>query len=563
MLLLISIVRNEYRRGVKLNRLINTLAGLAVVLIGNYAVCQPAIESTQMLGPLTGEGAPLHAANKSPHPINYYGTDLGFTYEHDGKIHFLFGDTWATEAYSPIEKSTGSRHDDSFGTVDLSAWSDPELITKKNIPSIKLGQNYGTSEVSAIDPGHAMDLGKTPMHGFSNGTREFGIFNIIKPQGCMVDGDCDNGLSCDKGLGYVGTHYFKEENLTLACLDGKTGCNTDTMVASKAAPVSDTGFCVDTGSTIRANTPAGRVAAVAVNQVIGLRSVDIPKYYTDIQRWLTNKFLNVTARPVADFAAARGAGHLNQDYRNTDGKNRRVFLWGRPGFVGVNTKGRTLGLYFAYVDMPAGSGFSWDVNYYIGLDKKGIPQFSLSEIDAQPLDLDSSRKGIHIDERYDIVNQMSVVWIDHLKKWVMFYGGGMGKLPTTALPDCGVLQLFAGYDCKDVVVGNGAVRLRTADDPWGPWSPPQDVIAGGDPDVPGSGQYGSGGALRHPACTKDGCAPHTETPFYNKNEYGFFYSANIIEQWIKPVGESVDVIWNVSTWDPYRVVLLKTRIKPN
>jgi len=104
--------------------------------------------------------------------------------------------------------------------------------------------------------------------------------------------------------------------------------------------------------------------------------------------------------------------------------------------------------------------------------------------------------------------------------------------------------------------------MRTADDPWGPWSPQQDVIAGGDANVAGSGQYGLGGVLRHPACTSEGCAPHTDTQYYNKHEYGFFYSPNIIEQWIKPVGDSVDVIWNVSTWDPYRVVLLRTRIKP-
>ena len=68
--------------------------------------------------------------------------------------------------------------------------------------------------------------------------------------------------------------------------------------------------------------------------------------------------------------------------------------------------------------------------------------------------------------------------------------------------------------------------------------------------------------LRHPACTVDGCAPHTKARDVNPNEYGFLYSANIIEQWIKPVGDGVDIIWNASTWDPYRVILLRTRIDP-
>jgi len=124
-----------------------------------------------------------------------------------------------------------------------------------------------------------------------------------------------------------------------------------------------------------------------------------------------------------------------------------------------------------------------------------------------------------------------------------------------------VLEAFTRYECKDVTVGDGAFHMRTADNPWGPWSPPQDLIAGGDPDVPGSGQYGPGGVLNHPACTAPDCAPHTMTPYYNKDEYGFFYAANIIEQWIKPAGDYVDIIWNASTWDPYRVVLLRTRIK--
>jgi hypothetical protein len=52
------------------------------------------------------------------------------------------------------------------------------------------------------------------------------------------------------------------------------------------------------------------------------------------------------------------------------------------------------------------------------------------------------------------------------------------------------------------------------------------------------------------------------TPQLPPNDYGFLYSANLIGPWIKPVGKSVDVIWNASTCDPYRVVLLRTRIDP-
>jgi hypothetical protein len=212
--------------------------------------------------------------------------------------------------------------------------------------------------------------------------------------------------------------------------------------------------------------------------------------------------------------------------------------------------------------MPAGPRFSWNVRYYTGSTPAGLPKFSSSESDAAPLDLDSSVPGVQAAEVYDTVNQMSVAWVEHLKKWVMFYGGGMSRLPSPPLSHCGVLELFAGRECMDVVVGNGAVHMRTADYAWGPWTPPQDVIVGGDPAVPGSGLYGVGGVLYHPACTSPGCATPTRAANYRPDEYGFLYAANIIEEWIKPAGAGVDVIWNASTWDPYRVIILRTHIDP-
>ena len=279
-----------------------------------------------------------------------------------------------------------------------------------------------------MDPGHAMDLGKTPMGGFSNGSREFGIMNATKPRGCRVDADCSAGLACDAGLGYLGARYDDEPGLTLACVEGDPGCNSDTMRDVANAAVSGSGFCVDRGSTIASGTPAGRVASVALAQRVGLRSESDPRLYTENRVWLTNRFVNVTVRTVGGFepAAAR------QDYTPARGDSnvRRVFLWGRPGFIGVAASGRTLGVYFAYVDMPAGPGFSWEPRYYTGSDAAGRPQFSTREQDAVALDLDSTAAGVQAAELHDVVNQMSVAWVAPLGKWVMFYGGGMSTLPT-------------------------------------------------------------------------------------------------------------------------------------
>jgi hypothetical protein len=520
-----------------MKRIICTLLFLAGCTDAGSSV--PTVGGTQVLGPFTGPQATLHPDNVTPYPIRYYGTDLGWTYEHDGQLHILFGDTMANEVGDKIEASSGDRLDDSFGVIDLNRWSDPKSFSPDNMPLIKLGQHADSVEMSAIDPGYAMEGFKTPLGGFSNGEEEFGLFYLSKPAGCRIDADCSNGMSCDTGIGYVGTPYNEETGLTLGCVEGSgPACIADTMPGEQSGP---SGLCADPTSTIWTDKATGRVGAVAVINRIGLRDADDPRRYTPIHDWLTNKFLNPAIRTDKD----------------------RVLIWGRPGFIGVNATGRTVGVYFAYAEMPTAPEYHWNLHYFAGIDANGEPRFSPNEIEAAALDLDSSQNGVQTSEPYDIVNQMSVAWIEHLGKWVMFYGGGLSNLPYQPfLPRCGILEIFVGAECTQVDMSNGAFRMRTADEPWGPWSPPQDIIVGGDPAVPGSGQYGEGGMLRHPSCKSDNCAPHTAARDVNEDEYGFFYSANIIEQWTRPAGDSVDVIWNASTWDPYRIILLRTRIDP-
>ncbi|HEV7716456.1 MAG TPA: hypothetical protein VGO53_12740 [Steroidobacteraceae bacterium] len=548
-----------------------------------------------MLGPFTGFTAPLHPDNVRPKHAMYYGTDLGWSYRHAGQIQFLFGDTIASESGDAIDRI----HDDAFGYIDLAQWSDASRISRGHVPPLRLAQIPGTSRLAGLDPGVPMEALKTPLGGFSNGVNEFGLFLTGKPQGCRVDADCSNGLTCDTGLGYLFEPPEKAAGLTLPCVDGAAGCAASTLAGGKGSELTDSGLCVDHTSTITGTSEFGRVGSYGIRHLVGMRSADDPRMYTNTREWLTNKFTNVAARTVADFVPERGAGRAKQDYRNIpDARTaRRVFLWGRPGFVGINARQSTLGLYFAYVDMPDGGSFSWQLRYYTGADAHGVPRFSTSERDAAPLDLDSSQAGIQSLETHDIVQQMSIAWIEPLRKWVMFYGGGISEFPIPGLgPTCGVLEIFARRECKDVVVGNGALRMRTADDPWGPWTPPQDLLVGGFADHrPLENQYAPGGVLHHPGCTGANCeAPSAQM---RKGDYGWFYGANIIEEWTRPVrsapigsgadsggtdsggtvglgaagsgaigggaiGSGVEVIWNVSTWNPYRLVLLKTRITP-
>lgn len=528
-----------------------------VLLAASAASADPTPGNTVVLGPFTGFDAKPHPDNLHP-PLAWYGTDLGWSYAHNGKLHFIFGDSHADDKSTPI----GVGHDDGFGTIELADWPDPAKIGPGNVPPLRIGQVPGSPQVIVIDPSGPLEEWKTPNGAFSNGKREFATFITGKPTACTADADCADGMQCDTGLGFVGVPPAVDPGLTLACAEGWPGCNKDTKFDASNQPVPNSGLCADKGDSMFAPTNFGRVVATAMRLMIGLRSETDPGKYTDIRNWHTSRFINVASRPVADFSPERGAGRSNQDYRNIPGAgaNARVLLWGRPWFIGINARGQNNALYFAYTDMPAGPGFEWKPRYYTGSDAKGVPQFSDRQTDAAAVDLDSTQPGVQPQEVHDIVQHMSIVWIETLGKWVMFYGGGVSRFPYPSwAPKCGVLELFARDECEHVDMGNGALRMRTADDPWGPWSPPQDLIVGGDPyNVSAGDQYGPGGTLHHPSCRDPACQPPSaQLP---KGDYGWFYGANIIEEWTRPAGDGVDVIWLASTWNPYRVVMLRTRI---
>lgn len=532
----------------------------AILLVPATGWTEPVPVETTIIGPFTGHYAPLHPDNVTPIRARYYGTDLGWSYEHGGRIHFIFGDTNATEDDERIQASTGGLYDDAFGTIDLADWPDASKIAPGNIPRIRLGQNPGTDEVAAINPGHAMEGFKTPIGAFSNGTREFGIFYTGKPRACAGDADCGADLACDSGLGTLGEPWNSDRGATFGCLDGSPYCLNDPFMDATGAPVPGSGLCVDRGSSVWRNSEAGRFASIALKHLVGIRSLDDARNYTDTREWLSNRFANAAARTVHAFDPANPQ---RADYRpaRAPSAQARVLLWGRPGFIGVGATGRPLGLYFAMADLPPGPGFDWKLQYYAGAGPDGRPRFSPNERDAQPADLDAALPGIQ-PEQHDIVDQMSLSWVEPLGRWVMFYGGGMVNNPTPELPRCGVLEFFTRDDCARVVVGNGAIRMRSAQHPWGPWSAPVDVLVGGDPRrLPPEHQYAPGGVLRHPACTASDCETHTRSNEVSPDEYGFLYGVNIIEQWTRAVDGGAELFWNLSTWDPYRVVLVRTRIR--
>jgi len=504
-----------------------------LITAGPLSEAAPHATSTVVLGPLTGFDAALHPAN-SPE-LTYFGTDLGWSYRWGNEIRFLFGDTWASDKGDPIDP----RHDDAFGSISLSEYPVPDHFLGANLPRVRLAQRPGTRQLAGLDAGRSMESLKTPLAGFSSGGDEFAIFITGKPQACTTDRDCGFGLSCDARLGFVGAPPEQDVGLTFPCRNGSAGCLK--LPASR-------GLCADPTSSLSSRTEFGMVAAAAIRHLVAVRDPADDARYTHTREWLTNKFYNVAARAVAAFGPA--------------GDRPVVLLWGRPGFVGVNARQETLSAYFAYADMPEGPDYPWTVHYFTGLDNKGHPDFAADPARALALDLDAGRAGSQSREVNDLVQQMSVVWIERLHKWVMFYGGGISRLPLPSLgPRCGILEIFARSLCRDVRIGNGALRMRSADNPWGPWSSPEDLFVGGDPDSrPVEKQYAAGGVLHHPKCKASGC--QQGSPSLPPGDYGWLYGANIIEEWTRPSGNGVDIVWNASTWNPYRVILLRSHLEP-
>jgi hypothetical protein len=192
----------------------------------------------------------------------------------------------------------------------------------------------------------------------------------------------------------------------VACVLGTTRC-----ICLPAAG----GMCQDRSSSVYDTSEDGRVQSVALTVEVGNADLTQPtRYYT--RAWATNKFYNPAAVTVTDFEPSRVLGN-GDDYRvaaGVDPAREKVFVWGRPGYVGAGGKGRDVELYFAYVDMPAydGSGhFAWVPHYFTGV-VSGVPQFSDDQSAAVALDLaDGSADP---SEPFDIVNQMSVSWVEPL-----------------------------------------------------------------------------------------------------------------------------------------------------
>ena len=540
---------------------------LLALPLGSQAQRTP-VEATTIIAPLAGRLAtPAPGQDIS----RRFAPDLGLTDIHDGELRIVFGDVIQLRDGEPISVI----RDDVQGRISLADFPDGHAVDAYvaahppaegqaswqyqappvfyELSRFGLASTITLHEGGAAGPALNTGLFKAPLAAFSNArvgdaSGFFTIYARSVPVECSggENPSCDEGLECDTRLGKVGGNALEDGPV---CVLGARYCRV----------VAGGGLCVDpTSSVYDRELAAGLLQGIAWKHSVGNADPRTPeRYYT--RHWNTNKFTNLSARTVNDFDPARPGG-LGNDYRPTDGTNpaaSKVLLWGRAGYVGTRADGRDLQLYFAVADVPSYSAsgeFEWAPRYFTGLAADGAPQFSSRQIDAAPLDLNGAPRAEN--EIWDVVNQMSVSWVESLGSWVMLYGGGANPV---------LSELFtAGLGTSVQHDPEGAIHVRFARQPWGPWSAPQQLFAAGDPnpltEPPlDASQYAPGGILRHPMCVTGGCAP--SEPTEDRSDYGFLYAANIIDAWTVPTAKGARIYWNVSTWHPYQVVLLKTELE--
>jgi hypothetical protein len=490
--------------------------------------------------------------------------------------------------------------------------ADPEAPTMP--PRIRVFPNAIARSADSV-----MDMSslRTPETAFSDGERVYGIFFRDDPAYCASNTDCSSGMQCSSDPSYAGPKLGEcSPAIKLSADASPTYCRTSDDCGSPAqCGKSERGVCLAT-KPFDLNLPQGRVVPTwyhddmrrGIARVLYVGAAlwpDHPLDYGTVARWVTNRFQNLTAKSVAFFDPEHPE---KNDYRPG---YHTLLIWGRAAFVEV--EGAQALPFFAYQPLETLRGApekaQFNPRFFAGYGPSGKPAWSDNENDAQPIygtdaKLVAAQGGAKLDWRepeIDYVSQMTVSYVAPLGRWLMFYGGD--------LPAFMVLRSSGrARDPVHLPFAPGAIHMRLAQHPWGAptrsdalgaWSSPEPVLTrqaaarylacGDDPE-----------AL--PGCLKEG-DPHTPLDLFatlvglavtdpsklgkvgpsclggefvhgaqdelSGNRIGRLYGVNFIDDWAEEIkdpaaaasGErTAEVYWNASTWNPYQVVLVKTRI---
>ena len=304
----------------------------------------------------------------------------------------------------------------------------------------------------------------------------------------------------------------------------------------------------------------------------------------------SNFFINPSATRITSYNAT---DPKLSNFALPSGADAGVLLiFTRPKFWSTSSQDAdTNGMYLVRQDARISTSGTptWSPQYFKGIDATtDKPLWTGNVSEAVPmLTVPGTTAG-----DFKAVNEIDIKWVPELRKWIMLYGGDLH---------------FSTPPPPNDQPRHGAIHLRMAEFPWGPWSPPTPLLwreqmrgyfdcdapkpavgscVWGDPgwcgcdpstyDV-GTWKHGQSGAIQ--GCTKtltQPIQPNTVSDplgsscWYappssiipNWNQRGLLYAAELIPSWTNagPANFStllrpVTLYFLVSTWMPYQVVL--------
>ncbi|MET0389325.1 MAG: hypothetical protein ABW321_25350, partial [Polyangiales bacterium] len=510
----------------------------------NTRVDVPAIGEPEHLGELVGPHVPL--AND----LEFYGTDLGITFTHKGEHIILFGDTWADATTVCAE---GSPNDDVMGTLPMK-WEPGVMPRVSLVPDPAQPAHLKRLHIYRGSESLPLGLGQAPLAGFSDGEDAFVVFERLEPVRCTeaqiaAGGPCLPGTDsfCSQGLGTCEPRSSFPAMCNAALPEG----------CAPGVQCVEASYCIDrTSSQFDDGHVSGQAAAIAHYTDIGVARRGEPATFDSVVTWHTNKFSHPATQTVQRFSYRTDGSDYNPGHDT-------LLYWGRPGFIAE--QGRQAQVYLMAHALPVErkADGQWDFKpkFFAGVDPRTHePQWSSVEAEAKSLALDGEVGGSPSEE-LGLVGIYGVTWLPApVNKWIMTYGGD-----------------FADYLMSNTIETRsirapGAIMARFADHPWGPWSPPEPLLRpghGADVGTP----YGPGGILYSPDCVDTELAhcapsdPHRPLDSFLAGcprtlpDPGRLYSPYVLDEYTQPNAEGgLDMVWDVSTWNPYAVHLIRTKI---
>jgi hypothetical protein len=374
------------------------------------------------------------------------GGDYGYSFEHDGKMFFLFGDcTPAARFHGRPNRQTDPPRipddDDAIGFIPIT----PDMNIEQGLRLDFIKNQIGAYKNPVVlddrgEPAITLRTNETPISGISVGGRMYAIFGTDNPY---------------------------------------------------------------------SNPPPGQakiLEAFATRTVMAVSSDDARtfRYLYDFSKGPDAKFIFTAIAPGPD-------GYLY--FWGTQGG--LMYRRGAPCFARKKA---------ALIDHPAA------MEYFAGFDPGAQPRFSPSESDAVPVFTEGG--GSPQSPMGSGVGELGVEWNRFVGRWVML------------------------YQCHNAAAGVPAgIRMRLAEQPWGPWTLPQTIF---NPE-----RDGGLGHFIHRAVTDDQPIDDGLTVPQRLAQAGGPYAPYFISRFTTgdQTARRSTFYYTMSTWNPYTQVIMKTTIQ--